>query len=230
MHKSKTTNKCYIGYTSLTIGERLHKHYTNAIAGEETHFYRAIRKYGIDDFVTKELWRGYNKNDATEMEKKFIDMYNTLEEGYNMTAGGDGGWCVPQEKYDEWVAARSMPRDRNGRWSGYSDEEILDCAFDYFNKFGYNIAQFIVYSSETYGMPKSYSKNRFNGRSFKEAYCERFNVPISMLKYKKTDRHKISLSKSNKGNCWYSNDSLKKSIQSKCNPGDGWYCGRKYGN
>jgi predicted GIY-YIG superfamily endonuclease len=230
MHTSKTSNKSYIGYTGKTVSERLKKHYQNAIDGINTHFYRAIRKYGIDDFITVILWKGKDKSEALRLEKHFIERFNTLSEGYNMTTGGDGGWCVPIEKYDEWIEHCSMPLEKNGRWSGFTDEEILCAAKDFFDVNGYNIRAFIKYTSTQFGMPKSYSKNRFGGLSFKDAYCKRFNIEVNDLKYNQTKEHRENLSKVNKNKLWYSNDILKQSRQFKINPGDHWYKGRKYDN
>jgi hypothetical protein len=227
MHTFKSSNKSYIGYTSKTVSERLQKHYQNALAGIDTHFYRAIRKYGVGDIETQILWKGDSFTTAKKQEIKFIEMYKTLKEGYNMTYGGDGGWCVPPEKYEEWKEHLSMSREKNGRWSGYSDDEILDCAHDYFKSNEYNVRSFIKYSSENYGMPKHYSKNRFNGKTFVDAYCDKFGVDRNDLKYKKTDDHIDKLKEANLGNNWYYNDYLKQNKQSKVNPGTGWQKGRK---
>jgi hypothetical protein len=55
-------------------------------------------------------------------------------------------------------------------------------------------------------------------------------VELDRLSGIKTEEHKKSLSISNRGKNWYSNDILKISKQSKVHPGNGWYKGRKYGN
>lgn len=46
-HTNTLNNKSYIGYTSQSTLKRLHKHILNANYGIQSHFYRAIRKYGI---------------------------------------------------------------------------------------------------------------------------------------------------------------------------------------
>jgi len=228
-HTFKTTGKSYIGYTSKSMHERFEKHVLNSIAGMDNHFYRAIRKYGVDDIVSEVLYECETKDEATEKEKFYIDKYNTFNEGYNMTKGGDGGWVVPSEKYDSWVLLRSHPMEKNGRFSGFSDDEILKAAHDYFAKNGYNINGFKEYSSKKYGMPKSYSKNRFNGKSFKKAYSEKYNVPLNEIVYKQTDDHKVNNSKTyiKKGCKWYHNNRLKQSKQFFEKPNNEWKLGRK---
>ena len=85
------------------------------------------------------------------------------------------------------------------------------------------------------GIPTSFSKNRFLGyqNSFKIGLSNKLNIDVEELdrlcRIKSPD-HKKSLSQANIGNKWYSNDVLKISKQSKTDPGDGWYKGRKYGN
>ena len=239
MHESKTSKKQYIGYTRIGLQKRLHKHYINATAGGPTHFHKAIRKYGLCDFTSKILWEGESRQKAILMEVHYINVYDTFKTGYNQTLGGDGGWCVPDEKYDEWILKQTKlsTKENNGRWSGHSDDDILECAHDYFSRNPMNACHFIGYSAREFNMPKTYSKNRFgdNGPdSFKLKYCERYGTLMSdfVNDYAKSDEHIIKLSLANKGKRWYSNHITKKSNQFNENeqPNDEWQLGRKYGN
>jgi hypothetical protein len=82
MHTFKETNKSYIGYTGLTLSKRLHKHVTNSQAGHNTHFYKAIRKYGLKSIVSKIIFE-CNSNEklkiSKQMSKKEIDIFNNEE-------------------------------------------------------------------------------------------------------------------------------------------------------
>jgi len=51
-HTFKTTGKSYIGKTSQTMEQRLYNHTFLAKKGSETHFHRAIRKYGVEDIIS----------------------------------------------------------------------------------------------------------------------------------------------------------------------------------
>jgi len=88
----KTTNKVngyfYIGKTSKTKEERLRRHFYNASYGVETYFYRAIRKYGKENFIIEELETNIDKN---KIDEKEIHHISNLNPKYNMTSGGDGG-------------------------------------------------------------------------------------------------------------------------------------------
>lgn len=80
-------NHSYIGYTKNLI-YRMEKHFKSI--KNNTVLYRAIRKYGIDNFVVKILEQPLLE-DLSEREKYWIKFFDTYKNGYNMTEGGDGG-------------------------------------------------------------------------------------------------------------------------------------------
>lgn len=51
--------------------------------------YRAINKYGIENFKIEEIIQ-CRQEQASEKEKYYIQYYNTYYNGYNATLGGDG--------------------------------------------------------------------------------------------------------------------------------------------
>jgi hypothetical protein len=240
MHTFKQTNKSYIGYTGLTLSKRLHKHITNSQSGHDTHFYKAIRKYGPKSITSKIICECSSREEALEKEKYYIKHYDTFKNGYNMTIGGDGGWIVPDEKYDEWCLKNSISTtgEKNPNYSGFTDEEILESAFSYFQKEGQlPRRKWQIYSSETYGFPKSYSKFRFkkygSGLSgFVNAMKEIYNLEEKDFKYKRTKSHNKKLSNSLKGKNWYYNENLKiskqLSLEEYNREKDNWKKGRKY--
>ena len=151
------------------------------------------------------------------------------------------GYVMAKDLKD-WLAkvTTSSTKESNARWSGYSDDFILEQCVLIFNN--YTKKEDFTYKGmlETLrnkfnGIPKSFSKNRFLSyqNSFKIGLSNKLNIPVEELdrlsRIKSSD-HKKSLSSVNIGNMWYSNDILKKSKQSKTHLGDGWYKGRNYGN
>ena len=157
-------NKSYIGYTSKGVMNRLTKHKQNAEGGLDTHFYRAIRKYGLGKIKIKILWRGKNKEEAQQKEKYFIDYYNTYTTGYNQTKGGDGGFSVDNIKEWKRKLSKATTLDRNPKYSGYTDEQIIEKAIDYYIDNNHKLVRrhWTKYSKEN-GLPQHYSKNRFDG-------------------------------------------------------------------
>ena len=90
-HTNKITLDAYIGKTICTMEKRLKTHISESINGE-THFQRAIRKYGIENFISDILEDDINEENINEREIYWIEFYDTyLGKGYNMTRGGDGG-------------------------------------------------------------------------------------------------------------------------------------------
>lgn len=94
----KINNKKYIGLTNISINNRWSGHigaaYNPNHPDYDFAFHRAIRKYGVDNFIIEEIDRGVGE-ELKEKEKYWIKYYNSYQEGYNETLGGDG-----QCKYD----------------------------------------------------------------------------------------------------------------------------------
>lgn len=86
--------KVYIGQTSKTIEERWREHKRNAKdknrKAYNIHFYKAIRKYGIENFSIEEVEK-CNISGLDEREIYWIAYYDSFHNGYNSTLGGDGG-------------------------------------------------------------------------------------------------------------------------------------------
>lgn len=81
------TGKVYIGITKRKPQKRW-----NSGHGYEAnrYFYRAIQKYGWENFKHEIIADGLNKEEASEMERKLISEYDSTnpDVGYNIEAGG----------------------------------------------------------------------------------------------------------------------------------------------
>lgn len=85
---NKINNKKYIGQTINTLNVRWSLHKYDANRGVERPLYRAIRKYGIENF-TIEVIESIPRNKLNEKEKYWIKKLNTLTpNGYNLSPGG----------------------------------------------------------------------------------------------------------------------------------------------
>lgn len=90
---NKINGKSYIGLTTLTLGERKHKHWLNSRNPDKNKkqaFYLAINKYGWDNFEWQEICSALTKEDLAKLEIDFIKEYDTYNNGYNNTLGGEG--------------------------------------------------------------------------------------------------------------------------------------------
>lgn len=106
MYVYKIVNKIngdfYIGKTSKSIESRWKQHLYYANKGSETYLYKAMKKYGVDNFsieLLEEVEKDLNIREIFWIEK--------LEPKYNMTSGGDGGDTSNTPKYKEYMKLHS---------------------------------------------------------------------------------------------------------------------------
>lgn len=83
------TGKVYIGFDSKWPNRvSVHK---SSYKKQDSKFYRAIKKYGWENFEWSVLYQSKEKEYTLNvMENFFIKEYNSFEDGYNSTLGGDG--------------------------------------------------------------------------------------------------------------------------------------------
>ncbi len=92
---NKVNQKVYIGQTSKSLEERKRGHVSAAARGENTLFYNALRKYGVENFTWEIIDFCISKEDACTKEKWWISFYSSFTNrnlGYNCSAGGEGGF------------------------------------------------------------------------------------------------------------------------------------------
>lgn len=83
---NKVNNKVYIGQSVRPIKKRFNRHINDAIRNKlDTHFARAIRKYGKDNFICEVIDTAKNQNDLTLKEQYWIQYYDSVKMGYNET-------------------------------------------------------------------------------------------------------------------------------------------------
>ena len=88
---STVTGKHYVGKTTQKYpAKRWTSHKHRARKGEQTHFYNAIRKYGEESWTFKVLVHNVPEQLLSTLEVEFIRTYNSLQDGYNSTVGGEG--------------------------------------------------------------------------------------------------------------------------------------------
>jgi len=91
---NKINGKSYIGFAKrwpYRKTEHLNESYRVNAVCYNTHFHRAIRKHGWDNFDWEVLYQSSDGNHTLKvMEAHFISEYDTFENGYNQTKGGEG--------------------------------------------------------------------------------------------------------------------------------------------
>jgi group I intron endonuclease len=85
------TGKFYFGVTRKTLAERWKGHVKEAVAKRfETVLYRAIRKYGPENFSIEVVYEAVNAHEAQMCERALIAAYGSLAPlGLNTSTGGE---------------------------------------------------------------------------------------------------------------------------------------------
>ena len=98
------SGKVYIGLTSQTPSARWrggmgYRH--------NERFFRAILKYGWDNFTHEVLFDGLSLHEACEVESELIAAFNSTDDryGYNLTTGGEG--CPGSKRSDDYRREQS---------------------------------------------------------------------------------------------------------------------------
>lgn len=88
---NKINDKKYIGKTSFSVEKRWLEHLKDykKKSKEKRALYDAMKKYGSHNFICETICE-CSDNDLDANEQKFIEIYNTFHNGYNLTNGGDG--------------------------------------------------------------------------------------------------------------------------------------------
>lgn len=109
---NKLNGKSYIGQTIQGLELRRSGHHSSAFkARTKYHFHNALRKYGKEAFEWREIDKADSLEELNRLEAYWIGYYDTYENGYNSTKGGDG---VRVNEYSRKQRER-MSRSKGGR-------------------------------------------------------------------------------------------------------------------
>lgn len=102
--------KIYIGKAkNFEVRKRGHKYNKS-----NTKMGRAIRKYGVESITWTILFETNDMNLLNKKEIDFIKLYNSIENGYNISTGGDGGDTISHnEKRLDIIKKRFNSMGRN---------------------------------------------------------------------------------------------------------------------
>lgn len=86
---NKVNNKLYIGLTTMILKDRWACHKSEASANNPRLLYKAIRKYGENNFIIEEIDNAINQIELEQKEIYYIKQLNCITPiGYNLTIGG----------------------------------------------------------------------------------------------------------------------------------------------
>jgi hypothetical protein len=140
----------------------------------------------------------------------YIEQYDSMRLGMNMTSGGDGGNTrlkMTSQKLEEYNKKRSIATtsENNPNHSGYTDEELVEFGIKLINDLGYFSITEWRSRGKLSNIPQHLSKCRFDGTGFKGFKKVLSEITGNEIKYKKTDKHSENLSNASRK---YSDDEL----------------------
>ena len=88
---NRVNGKQYIGKTYKTIEQRFKVHVQNSKRerSKERKLYQAMNEFGVHNFYIQAIGQ-YEQSELEQKEIEYIYYYDTYENGYNETLGGDG--------------------------------------------------------------------------------------------------------------------------------------------
>ena len=101
------TDKWYIGQT-IEPKMRFYRHIKSLVYKDNNYFHRALRKYGLENFIYCVLEENVLRENLNIKEQEWIEYYDSFYDGYNLTAGG--GQTIFSEE-----SKRKMSKSRKGR-------------------------------------------------------------------------------------------------------------------
>lgn len=140
--RNQTNNKYYIGQ-AVNLRTRFKSHMGNFKNGRyDNPLYRAFNKYGLDSFdyelleiIEEELDKKSLKDLLDRLEKEYIDKYDSYNNGYNQTLGGDAG--VLGYKFTEQQLEAHRKRGKkvaeDGRYKVFVYDKQEDIYYEFLN-------------------------------------------------------------------------------------------------
>lgn len=100
--------KIYIGQTSETIEKRFKRHIGYQKDNNDTKFYRAIKKYGPENFVITAIDYSNNQEELDAKEIFWINFFDSVHNGYNTkeTSGKCGGDTLSNHPNKEEISEK----------------------------------------------------------------------------------------------------------------------------
>lgn len=109
--KNKINNKYYVGQTTRTFTLRLQEH----LRHNKTAFDKALRKYGLENFVYGIIDTAKTIDDLNKKEIYWIKQFNSMTpNGYNLCNGGDN----TKGYHHKLISRIKMSNSKKGRFKG----------------------------------------------------------------------------------------------------------------
>lgn len=114
----------YVGQTVMQLNKRWLAHIQESKTNTERPLYRAINKYGIENFKIKVL-EECNESILCEREIYWIDKLETYKKGYNATTGGETNKNIREDIKEKISQSMSM-LNRSNEWTNNVSKSLKE--------------------------------------------------------------------------------------------------------
>lgn len=225
---NKTNGMSYIGQTVYSLNTRKSKHIWDALNSvSNMYFSRALKKYGVDSFDWDIIAECGDMDELNRLEIYYIGYYNTYNNGYNLTLGGDGS--VGYKFTEEVLKERS--KTRKGKYIGenspnygkhFTEETRRKMSEAHKGQIAWNKDKTGIYSEKTkrkmselrieLGLSKGKNNPMFGKKHTEESNRKNSEAHKDKHPTEKT-RQKMSEAKKGKNNGMYGKSHTKETLQ-----------------
>lgn len=115
---NRLESKIYIGQTSERVKDRISKHFANESNKDLREAYAKYGRESFDVYILAEC----NNSELNKLEKFYIKLYDSFNNGYNMTPGGGGRLILYDEEkvlelYSKGESLNSIQEKTGYKWS-----------------------------------------------------------------------------------------------------------------
>ena len=187
---NKVNGKVYIGQSIRPIEQRFQRHINDSVNNIlDTHFARAIRKYGKENFYIELVETCDNQTELNLREQYWIRKYDSINNGYNETdatskCGGNTYMSKTEsemkeisEKISKTKLGSKNPHSRSVKVFNIvtNEEKVFDTVNDCRKFFNENNHRFIT--TRVTGLTKSLYKNEWKIAYTEDEYRE-FSIGV----------------------------------------------------
>ena len=97
----KVNGKRYIGQTVKSVSERWRGHLQESKSKSHRPLYRALNKYGQSMFTIRAIENDIPLAQLSERERYWIEQFDTFNNGYNLTTGGEESYTLREDVRDK---------------------------------------------------------------------------------------------------------------------------------
>lgn len=189
--------KVYIGQSARGVQQRFVRHIQDAMSGRlDTHFARAMRKYGENNFVVESIDTADTQEELNRKEQYWIHEYDSIRHGYNETDAAckcGGNTYMSKNEYEMREISDKISISKLGARNPHSrkikcrseltgEEMIFDTMKECQEYFGETNHQFI--SRRVNHLTNSLYLTEWNFAYLEEPYRELEEYPIRRTRMK----------------------------------------------